>query len=174
MCCVTSNISTGMYSSSSISGGRSRPSIGWPCASTVLRPSDCHFEVAPITTQTRLPLLLVFIRASPLMCLPEGSAGLPGPVSLARLAARVIAALSDFRWTKPPSTERVSAALRKGPIDDHEIRQLLLRHRRHGEARLRGYADQRAPLFEGAAGRRDAQGRDLCQVHGRARLRHVL
>src|SRR5207237_5205368 len=83
----------------------------------------------------------------------EGSAGLPGPASLARLAARVIAALSDFRWTKPPSTERVSAALRKGPIDDHEIRQLLLRHRRHGEARLSGHADQRAPLFEGAAGR---------------------
>src|SRR5207248_4591180 len=100
--------------------------------------------------------------------------GLPGPASLARLAARVIAALSDFRWTKRSPTETVWSALREDRIDDHEIRQLLLRHRRYGEPRLRGHADQRAPLFEGAAGRGDAQGRDLCQVHGRARLRHVL
>src|SRR5215212_1272227 len=36
-------------------------STGWPCARIVLRPSDCHFEVAPITTQTCLPLVLLFI-----------------------------------------------------------------------------------------------------------------
>jgi len=41
-------------------------STGCPCASNVLRPSDCHFEVAPITTATCLPLALVFILDFPL------------------------------------------------------------------------------------------------------------
>src|SRR4051812_33100739 len=31
-----------------------------PCASFVLRPSDCHFDVAPTTTATGLPLVLVW------------------------------------------------------------------------------------------------------------------
>src|SRR5262252_2293066 len=30
-------------------------STGWPCASRVLRPSDCHFDVAPLPTHTCLP-----------------------------------------------------------------------------------------------------------------------
>ena len=30
-----------------------------PCASKVLRPSDCHLEVAPITTATFLPAVFV-------------------------------------------------------------------------------------------------------------------
>ena len=37
-----------------------------------------------------------------------------------------------------------------------------------------GHADQRALLLERGAGEGDAQGRGLRQVHGRARLRHVL
>ena len=36
--------------------GRSLSSTVWPCASKVLRPSDCHFEVAPTTTATCLAL----------------------------------------------------------------------------------------------------------------------
>src|SRR5438270_9691293 len=57
--------------------GTSLSSIGWPCASTVLRPSDCHFEVAPITTQIRLPLLLVLIRVL-LLCAFRGQCGPAG------------------------------------------------------------------------------------------------
>src|SRR6516225_11458682 len=41
--------------------GSSLSSTGLPCASKVLRPSDCHLDVAPITTQTCLPFVLVFI-----------------------------------------------------------------------------------------------------------------
>src|SRR5271169_3830031 len=39
-----------------------------PCASKVLGPSDCHFEVAPITTATCLPLEFVLIQKSPFSC----------------------------------------------------------------------------------------------------------
>jgi hypothetical protein len=38
--------------------GSSLSSTLLPCASAVMRPSDCHFEVAPTTTATGLPLLL--------------------------------------------------------------------------------------------------------------------
>ena len=72
------------------------------------------------------------------------------------------------------SRQRSNAAQRSEGPDDHKIRQLLLRHRRHGGPRLCGHADQRPPLFERGAGEGDAQGRGLRQVHGRARLRHVL
>src|SRR5437870_3243453 len=39
--------------------GRSLSSSVLPCASKVLRPSDCHLEVAPTTTQTCLSLVFV-------------------------------------------------------------------------------------------------------------------
>ena len=41
--------------------GNSLSSSVLPCASRVLRPSDCHFEVAPITTATGLPFAFVVI-----------------------------------------------------------------------------------------------------------------
>src|SRR6516165_8119319 len=47
--------------------GNSLSSTGLPCASKVLRPSDCHLEVAPITTQTCLPFEFVFISDIPLL-----------------------------------------------------------------------------------------------------------
>ena len=39
--------------------GNSLSSTGLPCASNVLRPSACHFEVAPITTATGFPLVFL-------------------------------------------------------------------------------------------------------------------
>src|ERR1700737_5201466 len=39
--------------------GNSLSSTVLPCANNVLRPSDCHLEVAPITTATCLPFVLV-------------------------------------------------------------------------------------------------------------------
>src|SRR5215469_18770595 len=51
-----------------------------PCASLVLRPSDCHLEVAPTTTATGLPLVLV-----PRVWLMSGSS-LPTPPCAQRLA----------------------------------------------------------------------------------------
>src|SRR5437773_3129437 len=39
--------------------GNSLSSTALPCASNVLRPSDCHLEVAPTTTATCLPFALV-------------------------------------------------------------------------------------------------------------------
>src|SRR5260370_37673528 len=39
--------------------GRPLPSSALPCASKVLRPSDCHLEVAPTTTATCLPFEFV-------------------------------------------------------------------------------------------------------------------
>ena len=39
--------------------GRLLSSTVLPCASKVLRPSDCHLEVAPITTATCLPFVFV-------------------------------------------------------------------------------------------------------------------
>ena len=39
--------------------GRSLSSTGLPWASLVLRPSACHFDVAPTTTATFLPLALL-------------------------------------------------------------------------------------------------------------------
>src|SRR5690349_1545799 len=48
--------------------GRALSSTALPCASLVLRPSACHFEVAPITTATGLPLLFRFpaiLKSSP-------------------------------------------------------------------------------------------------------------
>src|ERR1700751_5764277 len=46
--------------------GSSLSSTVCPCASKVLRPSACHLDVAPTTTQTCLPLVLVFIAEAPL------------------------------------------------------------------------------------------------------------
>ena len=48
--------------------GSSLSSTGLPCASRVLRPSDCHLEVAPITTATCLPLVFVVMRNFLLVC----------------------------------------------------------------------------------------------------------
>src|SRR5690606_9556700 len=48
--------------------GRSLSSIVRPCASLVLRPSDCHLEVAPIMTATGF--LFAFICFRPWWCRP--------------------------------------------------------------------------------------------------------
>src|SRR5882762_3274584 len=45
--------------------GTSLSSSVLPCASRVFRPSDCHLEVAPITTATCLLFVFVFIREFP-------------------------------------------------------------------------------------------------------------
>src|ERR1700756_5762748 len=45
--------------------GKSLSSTGLPCASNVLRPSDCHFEGAPITTQTSFPLVFFIANSFP-------------------------------------------------------------------------------------------------------------
>src|SRR5437868_2258803 len=55
--------------------GRPLSSSVLPCASTVLRPSDCHLDVAPTTMATRLPFVLVWrvwlIWKRFLVCLPS-------------------------------------------------------------------------------------------------------
>src|SRR5262245_52023300 len=73
---------------------------------------------------------------------------------------REISAIRNLRRAcqSPPPSARAH--------DDHEIRQLLLRHSRHGESRVRRHVDQRAPLFASGIGRRAAQGRRVRQVHG--------
>src|SRR5215218_1940627 len=48
--------------------GSSLSSTGLPCASNVLRPSACHFEVAPITTATGFPLVFL----PPISLIPPG------------------------------------------------------------------------------------------------------
>src|SRR6516225_7940867 len=45
----------------------------------------------------------------------------------------------------------------RGQHNDHEIRQLLLRHGRHGESGVRRHPDQRAPLLASGTGRRAAK-----------------
>src|SRR6266550_4548084 len=52
--------------------GRSLSSTVLPCASRVLRPSDCHLEVAPITTATCLPFVFAFIRGFPFVFVAFG------------------------------------------------------------------------------------------------------
>src|SRR5437879_603600 len=63
--------------------GRSLSSRVLPCASLVLRPSDCHFDVAPMTTTTGLPCvlamglrLLIYRR----MILPRSGGGSNGTI----------------------------------------------------------------------------------------------
>src|SRR5262250_1187641 len=78
--------------------GRSLSSTALPCASKVLRPSDCHLEVAPITTATCLPFVLVFIGKTPFVC------------SFAPMAPR----------NPPLPSAGVSAVLDKAESDDAE------------------------------------------------------
>src|SRR5712692_3433724 len=83
-------------------------------------------------------------------------------------------ALRYFSETETPPTVIVAVWICEDPTDDHEIRQLVLRHGRHGGPRLYREADQRPPLFERGAGPRAAQGGGLRPMHGHARLQHVL
>src|SRR6516164_2749828 len=78
----------------------------------------------------------------------------------------------SFPWTRETLAGAPGSGVRNP--DDYEIRQLLLRHHRHGGPRLHRHADQRPLLLERGAGNGAAQGRGLRQVHGRARLQHLL
>src|SRR5262252_10789961 len=51
--------------------GRWLSSSALPWASLVLRPSDCHFDVAPMTTATGLPLLFFPAISSPLSSIEQ-------------------------------------------------------------------------------------------------------
>src|ERR1700722_11017014 len=90
--------------------GRSLSSRVLPCASLVLRPSDCHLEVAPTTTATCLPFVFVSwaIRICPFHCGPR-----------LRRSGRPVPA--------PPGTKRLSHD--KAFVVLAEPRELLGEHR---------------------------------------------
>src|SRR4051794_33449919 len=125
--------------------GSSLSSTGLPCASNVLRPSACHFEVAPITTATGFPLVFLppisLISLGLLVCrliFPRWPAGRSRPLQFDLFERRRPGERIDFhqrrvRDTRPdPACPEIIVDRRKA----HALVQNFLDLRQHHAAFL--------------------------------------